>query len=104
MVKRVRQQVKMAATRDYFLIMFCYYFLSEITDNGHVLGAKNIHTMLQEHAVLLIFVSDTNKLMSVFIALMVKICILIILITTNVMWFFYLRKMKFRLENIFDSI
>lgn len=94
----------MAATRDYFLIMFCYYFLSEITDNGHVLGAENIHTMLQEHAVLLIFVSDTNKLMSVFIALMVKICILILLITTNAMCFFYLRKMKFRLENIFDTI
>lgn len=104
MVKRVRQQVKTAATREYFLIMFCYYFLSEITDNGHVLSAKNIHTMLQEHTVLLILISDTNKLMYVFIALVVKICILIILIITNAMWFFYLRRMQFRLENIFDTI
>lgn len=42
--------------------------------------------MLQEHAVLLIFISDTNELMSVFIALVVKVCILIILIIRNAMF------------------
>lgn len=90
----------MAATRD----IFC----SETTDNGHVLGAKNIHTVLQEHAVLLTFISETNNLMSEFTASLVKICILMILLinytTRNATWFFYLRKMKFRLENIFDTI